>query len=161
LHTRKTASCLTAAYAAVDPERLAPCAASDGFQLHNCLTTPSVTRILLLQNAVMNLTTCPSWLSEDPFVLVGCAAIFVCVAVCGCKCVGAGGQGVAVADRHGVAWPRPPSRLPLTASADDTGQTLTHVCTHTHTHTHTHTTHTHTGAQHHHLQRPPRPAHGV
>jgi hypothetical protein len=41
----------------------------DGFMLHNCLVTLGVTDIILLHDTVMNTTTCPGWLSEDPFVI--------------------------------------------------------------------------------------------
>lgn len=37
--------------------------------VHNCLTNPSVSKVLILADVQMNTSTCPSWLSEDPFVI--------------------------------------------------------------------------------------------
>lgn len=41
----------------------------DGFMVHSCLVDQSVTKILIVQDSEMNITTCPSALSEDPFVI--------------------------------------------------------------------------------------------
>jgi hypothetical protein len=37
--------------------------------VHSCLVDPSVTKILIIADSEMNITTCPSSLAEDPFVL--------------------------------------------------------------------------------------------
>ncbi|WIA19665.1 hypothetical protein OEZ85_005596 [Tetradesmus obliquus] len=66
--------CLAAAYDAINPDNHAPCAVTDGFSLHLCLTTPSVESIMLLQSASMSLTTCPA--QEAPALLTRNITIF-------------------------------------------------------------------------------------
>jgi hypothetical protein len=68
------AGCLTAAYDAINPDVYGPCALTDGFSLHLCLTSPDVSSIMLIQSATMNLTTCPA--QEQPALLTRNITIF-------------------------------------------------------------------------------------
>jgi hypothetical protein len=65
-----TDACLNAAYQAVNPDNNnPPCPASDGYSLHNCLTDQANTKIIMLQDSHLNLSTCPPALAQHPFLL--------------------------------------------------------------------------------------------
>jgi hypothetical protein len=66
--------CLTAAYDAINPDVHGPCAVTDGFSMHLCLTSPDVSSIMLIQSATMNLTTCPA--QEKPALLTRNITVF-------------------------------------------------------------------------------------
>jgi hypothetical protein len=74
LAEKGAAGCLTAAYDAINPDVHGPCAVTDGFSMHLCLTSPDVSSITLIQSATMNLTTCPA--QEQPALLTRNITIF-------------------------------------------------------------------------------------
>jgi hypothetical protein len=74
LAEKGAAGCLTAAYDAINPDVHGPCAVTDGFSMHLCLTSPDVSSIMLIQSATMNLTTCPA--QEQPALLTRNITIF-------------------------------------------------------------------------------------
>lgn len=60
IQSQGIAACLAAAYEAVNPDNLAPCPVTDGTSLQGCLANPAFKRIVLIQSALMKLSTSPA-----------------------------------------------------------------------------------------------------
>eukprot|EP00775_Hariotina_reticulata_P003224 gene3224-3501_t len=64
-------TCLNAAYKLANPElEHPPCYAWDGFSLHDCIrNNQAVEKVVILQDAHFNLSTCPVYLADNPLLL--------------------------------------------------------------------------------------------
>jgi hypothetical protein len=64
-------ACLNAAYKLVNPELdHPPCYAWDGYSLHDCIrNNQAVEKVVILQDAHFNLSTCPVYLADNPLLL--------------------------------------------------------------------------------------------
>lgn len=60
IRDKGSSACLAAAYAEVNPDNIAPCAVVDGYSLQGCLQNTAYKRVVLVQQANMNLSTSPA-----------------------------------------------------------------------------------------------------
>lgn len=60
IRTTGYSECLAAAFAEVNPDNHRPCPATDGYSLQACLSNPDYAQVVVIQAAVMNLSTSPA-----------------------------------------------------------------------------------------------------